>query len=391
MPLSVRHPPYKIPSYSLTGDLLAFMKCGLQYRYNSKGSLPPSTPVQLWFGEFIHAVMEESYLRWNQSRPPFPWSWDPDIREIELNVERRLRARGLYAPPNLFDFRGTDQLLASQRAEASVNVWGREIFPLIAEAEVRLQGIREMPTLQGIPRSNYYEVKGVVDVITSVQINTPTNANNKLIQYLLNDPGVANVIQSHSGSDYEVIIDYKGARRPGQIVVDASNPRRGQPNQDWIAHAWQVLTYAWLRAQQVGSAPVVAGILLYLNELVPSGEDLKSLQTELSFGAGGTDIAPTGSDLAAVRAWQAGHIQLTSAFRDSRSIRVVPVDPSALNHSLTSFDNVVRDIETAVILESTRGDIVPNWPPVPDRRTCTACDFKTYCPSSAQPGPPTVP
>ena len=32
MTLTVRDPAYIIPSYSLTGDLLAYRRCGLQYR-----------------------------------------------------------------------------------------------------------------------------------------------------------------------------------------------------------------------------------------------------------------------------------------------------------------------------------------------------------------------
>src|SRR3954447_15101820 len=96
MHLTTRDLPYVLPTYSLTGDLLAYLKCGLQYRYQNRGALPPSTPVQLWFGEFVHATMEEAYRRWKTTPTRFPWTWNQDIRPIELEVYRRLLARGLW-------------------------------------------------------------------------------------------------------------------------------------------------------------------------------------------------------------------------------------------------------------------------------------------------------
>ncbi|WP_231624329.1 hypothetical protein [Methanobrevibacter arboriphilus] len=72
MELSPRSKPYIIPEYSLTGDLISFLTCNLQYRYQNRGTLPPSMPIQLWFGgEFIHGVMEESFLEWNTKKLVF--------------------------------------------------------------------------------------------------------------------------------------------------------------------------------------------------------------------------------------------------------------------------------------------------------------------------------
>ena len=47
MKLSTRSKSYMIPEYNLTGDLLSFLTCNLQYRYQNKGTLPPfASPAQ---------------------------------------------------------------------------------------------------------------------------------------------------------------------------------------------------------------------------------------------------------------------------------------------------------------------------------------------------------
>jgi len=389
MPLSVREKPYKIPEYSLTGDLLSYLTCGLQYRYHNRGSLPPSTPIQLWFGEFIHGVMEEAYLEWKQSqeRRRFPWNWNPEIRDIELEIERRLEARNLYAPPNLFCAYGLTasrgcvcpgknppqphQLIASQRAEAAINTWGQHLFPLIDEAEVKLKGIRDMPNYQpGVSRCNYYGITGVADVISSVNLqNAPSG--NLILHYIHQNPELQQIITNLDSPEYEIIIDYKGMRRP--------------PTNDptWQHHEWQILTYAWLRSQQPESRPITAGIVFYLNELALSKEDVKYLQSDVANNR--TDIMPQGMDLQSIQNWRANTTPpvLSSPFREQRSIRIIPINRSYIQNSLQQFDRVVEDIESCVLSEMSGRDILHSWRPNPIERNCTACDFKTFCPNPA--------
>lgn len=385
MPLSVKQRPYKIPEYSLTGDMLAYLTCGLQYRYYNRGSLPPSTPVQLWFGEFIHGVMEEAYLEWqhNVQRKRFPWNWDSEIRDIELQINRRLRAKGLNAQPWLFcpydssftqqgwcpDLNHPHKLVASQRSEEAINTWGPHLFPLIEEAEVRLKGIQNMPNYQeGISRCNYYGITGVVDVISNVNLQNALSGN-LILHYIHQNSGIQQIINILDPPEYEIIIDYKGMRRPS--INDLT----------WKYHDWQILTYAWLRRQQPQSKNVIAGIIFYFNELALSQEDMRTLQNDVRDNR--TDIIPLGIDLDRIQNWKRNTPLplLSRPFKEQRSIRMMLINQDRIQHSLQEFNNVVGHIESCVLSEMGGEGIINAWNPNPNERNCTACDFKTFCPN----------
>ena len=364
-----------VPQYSLTGDLLSFLRCGLQYRYHNGSSLPPSRPVQLWFGEFIHGAMESAFRIWSTATqlPAFPWPCNPtmphqqtpagrpphDIGSIGDIVEATLRAQG--KSPRSYDVRDNAYI----RASRAVNELGPHLFPLISTAEEKVIGTRPIPPAlpgQRPTRSALYELHGIIDVLTNVQLSAAatTNVIRQAIQTAC--PGRA--------GNYEVIVDYKGSRRP------ATN------HSYWRQHDWQVQTYAWLRTRQPNSLPVAAGVLLYVNELAPVQEDLVELKTTIR--AGTTDVVPiSGSpDAYMLSTWQPGNAipQFSLPFRLARAIRVIPVSLTSQAAAATHFDDVVSSIEFCVAEEATTGTIMQHWQSGGDAESCVACDFRHFCP-----------
>lgn len=372
MPLSVRKFPTILPSYSLTGDLLSYLRCPLQYRYYNKASLPPSTPVQQWFGEYIHGVMELAFFYWrDRNWRRFPWDWDAQIRPVEMEVFRRLAARGMMAPPNLFrryrEGQPPERLIASERAENAINIWGPHLFPIIENAEVRLKGSRKIPASVKNPRSSHFSITGVVDVISSIKLADASLGSNEIAIALSEIPEI-NARLSCSEEPFDVIVDYKGMRRPPKT------------SELWKHHHWQILTYAWLRNQQEPTRNIVAGVLLYLNELTPSNDDYAELFKEVTAEEPLTDVLPMPSELENFRDLRSLRRHgLTEAFRKTRSLRIVQTSGTAISEKLSEFDNAVAQIEAAVSKEIAGASIVDAWPGRADKSTCVACDFKYDC------------
>lgn len=398
MKLPSRSKSYMIPEYSLTGDLLSFLTCNLQYRYQNKGTLPPSKPVQRWFGEFIHGVLEEAFIQWKYNQTQFPWDWKEDIRPIEDLIDLRLQVRGLYPHDEDLFFSILNQpdegltiddlnehdhkKLASARAEKAINIWGKYLFPLIESSELLIKGVRQMPNYdEKTSRSNYYGINGVVDVLTSMKINrtleqsTLDNYNNKIIEFLKKDPDFQKRISEYDERDeYEIIIDYKGMKRPPVKVLDSKIEDK------WENHKQQILTYSWLRSKQEDSKPIVAGIIFYLNELVPSKEDLVLIKDELN-----NDLTDIGNefenDVDLINKWEEEDKapDLSDDFKINRSIRIINVDEEEQQKALYKFDSVVADIENSLIKEMKGCKIQEAWKADSDERTCSACDFRTFC------------
>lgn len=373
MVLRRKSEPEIIPNYSLTGDLLSFSRCELQYRYHNGSSLPPSRPVQLWFGEFIHGIMESAYRIWRESTPEFPWHCNPtpyradpqpdrqmhDIGTIGDTVETSLRARGKN--PRSANLRDSGY----RRAERAVNEIGPHLFPLISAAEQKVIGTRDLPARPNA-RSNRYELHGVIDVVTNVQLSDAPEGN--VIRQ-----AIQNACPDLQGN-FEVIVDYKGSRRP-----DVGNPY-------WNQGEWQLQTYAWLRMRQAESLPVAAGVLIYINELAPGSSDLSKLKTDINQNR--TDVFPTqgSNDSYLLNAWRPGNAipDFSQEFLLSRAIRIIPFNEQQQDQALAEFDQVVTNIEGCVDREGTAGNIIGNWDHCGDEETCAACDFRHFCPHPNQ-------
>ncbi len=379
MALGRRELPFEVPRYSLTGDILSFQRCELQYRYYNGSALPPSRPVQLWTGEFIHGVLEEAYRYWQQHRPAFPWPcnptpWPPpqtplqrapnDIGVIGDAVEARLAAAG-KRPRNT-----NARDIAYNRAAEAINLLGPDLFPLITDAERRISGTRPMPQLpqQHPARGDRYELTGVVDVISHVSMNA--NPQNTLVRMLqARCPGL--------NPPFEIIIDYKAERRP-----PTNDPRRVSRRNH---HKWQVQTYAWLLTRLPQATPVGAAMIVYVNELFPSQEDFEALQQEVRNGS--TDVIPPrgSADYYAISRWRPGAPipSLSTDFRIERAIWIVDVSQASLTNAVAQIDAVVAHIETSACNEHISGNIPSNWRATGLDRDCVACDFKHFCPNPA--------
>ncbi|KZX11907.1 PD-(D/E)XK nuclease family protein [Methanobrevibacter filiformis] len=399
MKLSSKSKEYMIPEYSLTGDLLSFLTCNLQYRYQNKGELIPSRPIQLWFGEFIHGVMEEAYTQWKLTKKPFPWDWLKDIRPIEAKIDERMQARGLYPPAlkyfipyqipdeNLnIDPKNPPKRIVSSRTENSINIWGKEIFPLIDSAEVMIKSLREMPkTEDDENRAEYYCINGIIDVLSSLNINDEIEKDNLIFKYLKKNEHFRKYLESlkekesskknkngnsFKNEEYEIIIDYKGMKRP----TYKSN--------SWEQQAWQILTYSWLRKIQNDAKPIVVGIIFYLNELLPAVGDLIAIKKDIENNE--TDIEINDEDWENLEKWKGSDEeefpQLSEQFKIDRSIRIIEINNELIDNALNQFDHVVSNIEKSTIAESKGVPIKNAWKADSDNeRTCDACDFKSFC------------
>lgn len=384
--LGTRKLPYEVPSYSLTGDVISYARCGLQYRHSVLGRLPSTRPVQLWFGQFIHGVLEEAFRHYRETLLTNPKATvtftDDECDQFIATVLNRLMLQGLTSHSK--DAREQGE----RRARIALIDLAPLMFPLITHAEVKLTGTRDLPTAKIRPEDQIrgvtkYEMVGVVDVITELDPTNEEFASNLLIDLM------DEVLGLLTGPSTEVIVDYKGMRRPGLAGKKAKNGYRE-------LYERQIQTYSYLRQAQANGGYVVGGVLIFINELSPSWNDVADLYDEIK--GGHADVVPVeGSrdhdvifNHRSLRR-KFDYPNLSLEFRLRRALLLVKVDPKSVDVEVAKFDDLVAEIEASRGREIRTGDINQSWEADDsDQTMCTACDFRVTCPkdSAKNPGLP---
>jgi len=261
------------------------------------------------------------------------------------------------------------------------------VFPLIHGTEARLTGPRPLPVQQTPQQHRFreadrYEMVGVIDVITHMELADLGVQVNLLVQTFLG------ALPQNPSGQFEVTIDYKGMRRPSVVAGAGGAPDYGN------IYEWQVQTYAHLRSIHENNLPVVAGVIVHLNELLPTRGDIVSLKQEMQ--QGGTDIAPLpGSETAELlSAWHPGDPlpELPLMFHLQRALRVIEIRPETIQHALHAFDEVVARIEICRGTELSVGHVLTTWEKnATDDSTCARCDARTFCSSYQTENSPRLP
>ena len=292
-------------------------------------------------------------------------------------IDRRLAAR------NIRCWNKDSEDLGRMRATAAVNEMGPVLFPLINQAEVRVRGARKLPASfkGGVTRNiERYEMLGVIDVVTHVELFSKKFRNNTVLEL------VVEALPSDPPEEFEVIVDYKGMKRPEEKGSGL-----------WDIYEWQVHTYASLR-KTLTSKPIIAGVLVYLNELVPTKTDFVKLRRACREKQ--IDIIlpePVSADEKLLMTWKPKTADekpplLSIEYRLKRAIRVIPITQKSIDESLEQFDNTVGRIEKCMADEARTGQVINSWDRnSDDEPTCEACDSKTYCPEYKTINVPKIP
>lgn len=380
MTLSIRPSPDVQPTWDVASDLLSFLRCGLQYRYSRPGKPRPSHSSQQFSGQFLQQVLEDAWLLANtHSAPPFPWP-QPVIQEMLRHVEQRLAAQGVRCHS------ASGRHYTRLRAAAAINELGPLLFPILCQARLHVCGSVHNPNTVPHSDSNDIpacELTATIHAVARLQLHNPALSPNPLVKLLQQQ-----LPQAPSGP-VELLVDLQGHRRPdscgAQTLCHDSTQLQIQATSSLYG----------TRTQH----PVIAGLVCYLSELVPSRRDFLALRKALSQRPGADIPAADSLDAAILRTWKARTASavpplLSLPFRLQRTIRVIPVSVADQQAALTELRKTIQRILQCRSHELLTGHIISAWERNASEVTvCQACDARTWCPdhtSTLQPDLPGI-
>lgn len=207
--------------YSVTGDILSFQLCPMQYGFFASRGYLPAHVIQIWFGTVIHQVLDKLHMHYFGLLRPETKGMIPSDNDVERyfnEVEETLRARGIKAIND--DLKQT----ALRVLKIFNSLEGPTLYPNIIDTECTLQNDQ-----------GEFILHGKVDVLKDISVGK----------------GIKNY-------DLVEIWDYKGSKFPD------INKKEGTKKLE--RYTYQMLTYANLYRLKKGNYPL-KGVLYFLNEL----------------------------------------------------------------------------------------------------------------------------
>ncbi len=204
--------------YSVTADVLSFLRCNRQYGHFAVSGFEPAHTVQIYYGILIHQVLDRAHAHYAGLRDPNTKNRIPTDQDIEYyfnEVDTALRARGIRSVRAFMQASERDAAL--RRIKLFNKIEGPHLYPRVRDTEHRLQSDQ-----------GDYLLHGTVDVLADA-------------------PGWLTGMKPE-------IWDYKGGHSPNHN------------GEDFRRYEFQMLVYADLYRERNGSYPEKA-ILYFLGEL----------------------------------------------------------------------------------------------------------------------------
>ncbi len=354
MQLSTRRLDDTSISFNLYKDLAAFARCGLKqhdtlYSQSSQSCLSGTLLDFAWREAIHHYFIEQPN---GPSKPP-PWS-HTTTKTIIRHSERRMVMESILPPhakPTLTD---------SDEAITIINEFGSSFFPLLDQAGVLIKGARLIPTYK-FPSAwrtlaaNWCEISACADIITHTQFSDLDLEPVSKLDYKKNALRqlIRAALPRKLPSQFEIIVVYKGGRRP---LIESSETEECDLNSDWNIDEWCIHTLAHLRSHQDLTPPVIAGMVIYLNELCPAFDALAAFVSEMEQHT--TDIVPPQGSYVekGLLGWnkmpldirsRANQPQLPFDFRLKRAVRFFDITSLTMKKALKTVDDVVIQLKIA--------------------------------------------